>query len=105
MDLNIILYVHDEDREAAYLILTTEGCGHLHLSIEFPSNYPLLPPEIRMDSDSFHRNVEGSHICASILMTEEGYTPPYTLKGIAIQLLSFFSSDNIEQVGEDYHRA
>lgn len=40
-------------------------------------------------------NLEG----ASILNTEEGYTSAYTLKSIAIQLLSFFSSDTITQEG------
>lgn len=44
-----------------------------------------------------HPNVFNSYICASILNTAEGYTPAYTLKGICIQLLSFFSSDRIEQ--------
>lgn len=96
---NIALHVHDEDIEEACLILTSEGYGPMHLTIEFPPNYPICPPDIRMDSDVFHPNVEDSYICASILMTEEGYTPAYTLKGIAIQLLSFFSSDKIVQVG------
>jgi hypothetical protein len=52
-----------------------------------------------MDSNVHHPNIFGDYICASILNTTEGYTPAYTLKGIAIQLLSFFSSDKIEQVG------
>lgn len=34
-----------------------------------------------------------------MLNTDEGYTPAYTLKGIAIQLLSFFDSETIAQVG------
>jgi ubiquitin-protein ligase len=99
---NITLHVHDEDIEEACLILTSEGYGPMHLTIEFPPDYPIAPPEIKMDSDVFHPNVEKSYICASILMTEEGYTPAYTLKGIAIQLLSFFSSDRIEQVGGQF---
>ena len=37
------------------------------------------------------------YICASILNTEEGYTPAYDLKGVAIQILSFFSSETLEQ--------
>lgn len=96
---NIALHIHDEDIEEACLILTSEGYGPMHLTIEFPPDYPLNPPEIKMDSDVFHPNVEKSYICASILMTEEGWSPAYTVKGIAIQLLSFFSSDSIEQVG------
>lgn len=34
--------------------------------------------------------------------TKEGYTPAYTLKEVAIHLLSFFSSDSIEQTGGRY---
>ncbi|CZT45542.1 uncharacterized protein RSE6_05859 [Rhynchosporium secalis] len=52
-----------------------------------------------MDSKVYHPNIFGGYICASIFNTTEGYTPAYTLKSIAIQLLSFFSSDEIEQVG------
>ncbi len=55
-----------------------------------------------MDSDISHPNIFDSYICASILNTTEGYTSAYTLKGIAIQLLSFFGSDKIEQVGGGY---
>ena len=51
-----------------------------------------------MDSQVVHPNIFSTYICASILNTTEGYTPAYTLKGIAIQLLSFFGSDKIEQV-------
>ncbi|KAJ8062101.1 hypothetical protein OCU04_009875 [Sclerotinia nivalis] len=51
-----------------------------------------------MDSAISHPNITGGYICASILNTTGGWTPAYTLKGIAIQLLSFFASDTIEQV-------
>jgi hypothetical protein len=52
-----------------------------------------------MDSKITHPNIkEARHICASILDTEMDYTSAYTLKGIAIQLLSFLSSDRIQQV-------
>jgi hypothetical protein len=52
-----------------------------------------------MDSDVKHPNIFGYYICASILNTHQGYTSAYTLKAIAIQMLSFFGSDSIEQVG------
>ncbi|KAG4421983.1 hypothetical protein IFR04_004842 [Cadophora malorum] len=99
---NIALHVQEDDLEHACLILTVKGYGPMHLTIDFPKNFPLGPPRIRMDSDIRHPNIFGSYICASILNTEEGYTPAYTLKGIAIQLLSFFSSDKIEQSGGGY---
>ncbi|KAI0542782.1 hypothetical protein GGR58DRAFT_452006 [Xylaria digitata] len=50
-----------------------------------------------MDSSVEHPNVFDSFICASILRYGDEYTPAYTLKGIAIQLLSFFDSESLEQ--------
>lgn len=94
---NISLHIQDEDITTACLILTAENYGVLHLTVDFPADYPLSPPRIQMDSSIKHPNVGGNYICASLLNTQEGYTPAYTLKGIAIQLLSFFSSDKIEQ--------
>ena len=96
---NIELHVQDENLTHACLVLNVEGYGPMHLTVTFPSNYPLAPPRIQMDSDVMHPNIFNTYICASILNTTEGYTPAYTLKGIAIQLLSFFGSDKIEQVG------
>ena len=52
---------------------------------------------MRIQSKVCHSNVSGDYICASILNTTAGYTPTYILKSIAIQLLSFFSSNNLEQ--------
>lgn len=100
---NISLHVQDDNITQACLILTVvDGYGPMHLTVDFPHDYPLSPPRIRMDSDVSHPNIFGTYICASILNTTEGYTPAYTLKGIAIQLLSFFSSDKIEQDGGGY---
>ncbi|KAL1897576.1 hypothetical protein Sste5346_003881 [Sporothrix stenoceras] len=92
----------DGNMSDACLLLTTKVYGSmpLHLSVDFPANYPVAPPRISMDTPGVsHPNVFGTYICASILNTSEGYTSAYTLKGIAIQLLSFFSSDTIEQTG------
>ena len=97
---NIIL--HPIDLEEACLLLTPVGKEPLHLTIAFGAKYPLKAPRISMNSKIEHPNVFGSYICASILNTEEGYTPAYTLKGIAIQLLSFFSSERLEQEGGGY---
>ncbi|CAK7197962.1 hypothetical protein SEUCBS139899_000614 [Sporothrix eucalyptigena] len=93
----------DDDGIQNYcLLLTTEAYGNkpLHLNVWFPDNYPVQPPRISMDTPGVtHPNVFGTYICASILNTAEGYTSAYTLKSIAIQLLSFFSSDSVEQMG------
>ena len=57
----------------------------------------ILTTRITIQSRIAHPNVYRDYICASILNTTEGYTPAYTLRGICIQILSFFSSDSIEQ--------
>ena len=96
---NISLYLRDQDMTKACLILTPNGDDPLHLTVHFGDRYPLSAPRVTIQSKVVHPNVSGSYICASILNTEEGYTPAYTLKGIAIQLLSFFGSNKVEQIG------
>ena len=94
---NIKLVPYENEITTHCLILTPNGGAPLHLTINFPKRYPLKPPIITIQTSIEHPNVFGSYICASILNTTEGYTPAYTLKGIAIQILSFFSSDKLEQ--------
>ncbi|KAJ4313596.1 protein polyubiquitination [Neodidymelliopsis sp. IMI 364377] len=97
---NMHLHVDDEDFYKACLILTPETYEPLHLFIEFSHDYPLRAPTITIQSQIVHPNVFGEYICASILNTSEGWTPAYTLKGVLIQLLSFFSSASLEQSHE-----
>ena len=86
----------EEDLSKICLVLTPEDLRPLHLTIEV-LDYPAHAPKISIQSKIKHPNVYNEYICASILNTQEGYTPAYTLKAIAIQLLSFFNSENIEQ--------
>lgn len=85
------------------MVLSPPDRDPLHLTIILGSDYPLRAPEVTIESRVSHPNVFNSYICASILNTKEGYTPAYTLKGICIQLLSFFTSDRIEQEGGGVH--
>ncbi|QSZ31506.1 hypothetical protein DSL72_001073 [Monilinia vaccinii-corymbosi] len=94
---NIALHVDDANLDSACLILDVDGYGPLHITIKFPVDYPLQPPTIEMNSDISHPNIHGGYICTSLLNTKEGWTPAYTLKGFAIQLLSFFASDALDQ--------
>lgn len=94
---NITFISYDHDINKGCLILCPNGGNPLHLTVVFTDNYPLGPPQITMQSNVLHPNIIGSYVCASILNTTEGYTPAYTFRGIAIQLLSFFSSDTLEQ--------
>jgi ubiquitin-protein ligase len=97
--LNIALHLQDDDISSACLILTTEGYGPIHLTVCFNDDYLLSPPTINMNSKIVHSNIkEEGNISAAILEAQMDYTPAYTLKGIAMQLLSFFSSERIQQV-------
>ncbi|OHF01643.1 hypothetical protein CORC01_03133 [Colletotrichum orchidophilum] len=98
----IALHTRDNDIRQACLVLQPEGWIPMHTTVNFGDRYPLVAPTIKMNTRLVHPNVYGSYICASILNTFEGYTPAYTLKGIAIQLLSFFSSDSLEQDDDNY---
>lgn len=88
---------YENDIQRACLILTPDNHVPLHLSVSIPNTFPLHPPKISCNTTIKHPNIFGMYICATILNTTEGYTPAYTLKGIAIQILSFFTSENLEQ--------
>ncbi|KAF2643770.1 hypothetical protein P280DRAFT_466505 [Massarina eburnea CBS 473.64] len=94
---NVHLHMRDRDITCACLILTPPNEEPMHLTIQFTNRYPLEAPKISIESYVDHPNVLGGYICASILNTREGWTPAYTLKGVLIQLLSFFMSDSIDQ--------
>jgi ubiquitin-protein ligase len=93
---NIFLHSHPA-LTTACLILTPPGLPPIHVTCTFPPRYPIHPPRITIQTKFIHPNVFGDYICASILNTNEGYTPAYTLKGIAIQMLSFFNSEKVQQ--------
>ena len=96
---NIVLCVQDDNLQQACLLLTPIGKAPLHLTMMFGKEYPLKPPVVSIQTHVEHPNVFDNYICADILNVTESYTPAYTLKSIAIQLLSFFSSERIEQKG------
>lgn len=92
---NITLHNNDSLTQAC-LILSPKGQDPLHLTMAF-NEYPLRPPVVTIQSEILHPNVFGTYVCASILNEARDYTPAYTLKSIAVQLLSFFSSETLEQ--------
>lgn len=94
---NIHLHINDSDFRCSCLVLTPEGADPLHLAIQFPEDYPLRAPTVTIQSYVSHPNIFGEYICATMLNTDEGWTPAYTVKGVVIQLLSFFASDSLEQ--------
>ncbi|KAI0153043.1 hypothetical protein GGR57DRAFT_154322 [Xylariaceae sp. FL1272] len=98
----IQLHPCDGDLTTACLVLSPEHYPDLHLSVKFPDEYPIHAPRVSMNSWIKHPNVFGEYICAGILKPTDEYTSAYTLKGIAIQLLSFFDSESVEQDYGDY---
>ncbi|KAK7946430.1 uncharacterized protein PG986_010751 [Apiospora aurea] len=93
---NIHLHVGD-NLDQLCLVLSPPGWQRMHLNIDGLGLFPMRPPRVQMDTSVRHPNVFGSYICATILNRDDYYTPAYTLKGISIQLLSFFGSDKIQQ--------
>ncbi|KAI5924632.1 hypothetical protein F4810DRAFT_132905 [Camillea tinctor] len=93
----IELHPRDNDITVLCLVLHTGNYGSIHLTVRLADWYPLTAPAIEMNSAVKHPNVYGSWICATILSADKEYTPAYTLKGIAIQMLSFFDSERVEQ--------
>ncbi|EGY15337.1 uncharacterized protein VDAG_06191 [Verticillium dahliae VdLs.17] len=94
----IQLHVDESNTLKVCLVLTPPGWIPIHLTVMFPPEYPLRAPRISTDTRISHPYVIGSYLCASILNTAADWTPAYTLKGVAIQMLSFFTSETLEQV-------
>jgi ubiquitin-protein ligase len=94
---NIAYTPYENDFRQGCLVLCPNGGDPLHLTLNFPADYPLTVPRVTLDSFFMHPNTFGTYICADILKNRDAYTPAYDLKGIAIQLLSFFASDILEQ--------
>ncbi|TFK75490.1 hypothetical protein BDN72DRAFT_954690 [Pluteus cervinus] len=78
----------------------------LHFDVKIPERWPAAPPKIKCSTPGItHPNLFGSYICCDILkelnFSEQGYlggyTPAFTLGGLFVQFLSFFSSSKIEQ--------
>lgn len=93
---NVHLHFDDANIRKACLILAPQNEEPLHLTIDFHDNYPLRAPVIKIQTKVVHPNVFGDYICATMLNAGD-WTSAYTLKGVVIQLLSFFTSDRLEQ--------
>ncbi|TPX60428.1 hypothetical protein PhCBS80983_g01770 [Powellomyces hirtus] len=101
----------DEGDVRRMCVVLTPLSGHyvgikLHLSVLIPENYPQVSPVVEISTPIPHPNIFGSYICCDILKGRivkdskgyiGGYTPAYALQTIFVQLLSFFTADNVEQ--------
>ena len=77
---NVALHVQDEDITKACLILTVEGYGPMHLTVNISTNYPLSPPVISMDSDVHHPNSKYLVLCSQsvFLLGPNAHNNPLT---------------------------
>ncbi|KXJ90470.1 hypothetical protein Micbo1qcDRAFT_196012 [Microdochium bolleyi] len=96
-------HVRDSDMTKGCLVLSPPGQPAYHITVEMSDEHPLRPPAMHLDSGAEHPGLysadgRGSEILASVLDTclDEDYSPIYTLKAIAIQMLSFFHSDHLD---------
>lgn len=69
--------------------------GVFHIEINFPQDYPVSPPTVKLFTPIPHPNVfDGNTICLDILDPKkkeiyQGWTSAYTVEAILIQLQSF----------------
>ncbi|KAF7346434.1 UBIQUITIN-CONJUGAT-2 domain-containing protein [Mycena sanguinolenta] len=83
----------------------------LHFDVVLPDEWPILPPKISSSvADGIdHPNLLGSYVCCDLLKTRSeiyrghtgsytgGYSSAFTLRGLFLQFLTFFSSTKIDQ--------
>ncbi|KAK6537173.1 hypothetical protein TWF694_011370 [Orbilia ellipsospora] len=103
------IFFQDENYDKICLHLTPQSGPmvglRFHFDFELPEDWPRSPPSVRCSYPGGlpHPNVYGDFICCDILTNYEnnrafaGYTPAFTLRAVCMQLLSFFSSSQVEQ--------
>merc|ERR1719242_758967 len=78
---------------------------YIHLILQFPKNYPVKPPTVKLCTTIKHPNVFGEFICLSMLRPEssnipyEGWSGAYSVTSILMQLQSLLFAENIDQDG------
>jgi len=69
--------------------------GVWHFEMNFPQDYPVSPPTIKLFTDLPHPNVFGRTVCLDMLQPGkhaewyQGWTSAYTVESILVQLQSF----------------
>lgn len=63
------------------------GISSIQLSVEFPDNFPFLPPFVRIISPHIEKGfvMEGGAICLELL-TPAGWASAYTVEAIIVQV-------------------
>ncbi|KAI9030596.1 hypothetical protein DFJ74DRAFT_602631 [Hyaloraphidium curvatum] len=104
---------HTDDARRLRLTLTPasgpRAGSPLEFDVDIPEDYPSQAPRVAVGERTQrqglldgHPNVFGGFICCDVLtgtLTRQriGYTPGYTLGAVFVQLLSFFTTRDVEQ--------
>lgn len=99
---------HEQNLRNFCLVLAPQSGPFIGLRLHFaghlPATWPADPPELLSSARIGHPNIYGEYICSDLLRHDQygemegyvgGYTPAFTLKGLFIQFLSFFSSEQV----------
>ncbi|KAH0609310.1 uncharacterized protein H6S33_012796 [Morchella sextelata] len=99
---------HEQNLRNFCLVLAPQSGPFLGLRLHFagrlPETWPADPPVLTSSAYIRHPNIHGRYVCSDLLRHEQygapegyvgGYTPAFTLKGLFIQFLSFFSSEQV----------
>lgn len=68
--------------------------GVFKLTVEFPDNYPFVPPRIKFVTQVFHPNIkkDSGAICLDIL--KENWSPALTLSRVLLSICSLLTDPN-----------
>lgn len=69
--------------------------GVFNLTIEFPTNYPFGPPDIKFTTPVYHPNIdEDGYICLNILTKE--WCPALIISKTLLSICAFLTSPDVE---------